>query len=239
MTIDDFVIASNRTDSVEELLRLFQREMNNLGFDQVLVTLLNQHRALSEDAQFALFHNYPQAWTNHYLESHYGDIDPVRTLMEHQEAPFSWRQILLRTVLSHDQRRLFREAREGGLHQGIGIPLKGPEGAIAGVAAACSVENEAQPPHALERAYLLANQFYVCFWKLKQITWSNKRELTGKEVEVLQWSAIGLTRNDIADRMSISSHTVDFHCRNILRKFDVPNVTAAVVRALSQGLISP
>lgn len=239
MTIDDFVIESNRTDSVDELLRLFKGALAELGFDHVLVTLMNRHEALLEEAQFALFHSYPEQWANHYLESGYGSIDPVRILMENQQLPFSWRQVLMEKLLTEEQGRIFMEARAGGLHNGIGVPLRGPGGAVAGLAAACSAEYEERPPYALERAYLLANQFYVSFWRLKQKRASVGPDLTNKEVEVLQWSAIGLTRACIADRMNVSSHTVDFHCRNILRKYDVPNVTAAVARALSQGLISP
>lgn len=237
MRIDDFVVASRRVETVDELFALFHRAMEDLGFDRVLVTLLNRHDALSEDAQYGLFYSYPAAWAERYLEAGYGDIDPVRTLMTQQQLPFTWRQILLESTLSEDQLTLFRESAEGGLHHGIGIPLRGPGGAIAGLGAASSSRDQVPDPDALERAHLLANQFYVCFWRLKQKVPGLHLDLTAKEAEVLQWCASGLTRKEVSDRMGVSVHTVDFHCRNALRRLSVPNVTAAVVRAMNLGLI--
>lgn len=62
-------------------------------------------------------------------------------------------------------------------------------------------------------------------------------ELTGRELEVLQLVAEGLTNKAIAQALSISEHTVKFHINTIMGKLNAPSRTAAVVRATRLGLI--
>ena len=65
---------------------------------------------------------------------------------------------------------------------------------------------------------------------------SNAPSLTERELEVLRWTADGKSAQDIAEILLLSKNTVDFHIRNSINKLDVPNKTAAVVRAVLLGL---
>jgi DNA-binding NarL/FixJ family response regulator len=61
--------------------------------------------------------------------------------------------------------------------------------------------------------------------------------LTGREREVLQLIASGLTNKKIADKLSISVKTVETHRTRILQKLDV-HTTADLVRyAIKTGLL--
>lgn len=62
-------------------------------------------------------------------------------------------------------------------------------------------------------------------------------DLTEREVEVLQMIVEGLTKQEIASRLFLSTHTVDSHLRHIYQKLHVNNRAAAVAAALRQGLI--
>lgn len=62
-------------------------------------------------------------------------------------------------------------------------------------------------------------------------------ELTAREREVLQLLAEGLPNKAIAQRLTISEHTVKFHVNAILTKLGVQSRTEAVVRAVRLGLI--
>lgn len=57
--------------------------------------------------------------------------------------------------------------------------------------------------------------------------------LTGREKEVLELIADGLTNNEIASKLLIGTTTVDTHRKNLLTKFDVKN-TATLIRAAVQ-----
>jgi len=52
--------------------------------------------------------------------------------------------------------------------------------------------------------------------------------LTRREKEVLELSAKGLTRNEIADQLVISSETVKKHSQNIYKKLKVKNKIGAL-----------
>jgi len=60
--------------------------------------------------------------------------------------------------------------------------------------------------------------------------------LTRREYQVLLHLAYGLSNREIGFSLSISIETVKEHIQNILRKFDMPDRTAAAVWAVKRGL---
>ncbi len=62
--------------------------------------------------------------------------------------------------------------------------------------------------------------------------------LTGREIEVLQSVAEGLTSKEIGERLFISENTVKNHVRNILDKLGLRSRNEAVMYALREELIS-
>ena len=61
--------------------------------------------------------------------------------------------------------------------------------------------------------------------------------LTGREVEILQLLAQGLTNKQIALDLGISAHTVKFHVSSIFGKMGTTNRTETVKLGLKKGLI--
>ena len=61
--------------------------------------------------------------------------------------------------------------------------------------------------------------------------------LTRREYQVLLHVAYGLSNREIGYSLSISIETVKEHIQNILRKFDMPDRTAAAVWAVKRGLV--
>ncbi len=62
--------------------------------------------------------------------------------------------------------------------------------------------------------------------------------LTRREVEVLKHIADGLTNQEIAEKLFISSWTVDSHRKNLLLKFNAKNTAILVKTAVTSGIIS-
>jgi DNA-binding CsgD family transcriptional regulator len=62
--------------------------------------------------------------------------------------------------------------------------------------------------------------------------------LTGREQEVLDWLALGLSNRAIAARLGISEHTVKFHVASIYGKLGVSSRAEAVRGAARRGLIT-
>ncbi len=72
----------------------------------------------------------------------------------------------------------------------------------------------------------------------KDVVSARKPALTGREVEVLQFIARGLTSREIGERLYISENTVKNHVRNILDKLGLHSRGEAVMYALREELIS-
>jgi len=62
-------------------------------------------------------------------------------------------------------------------------------------------------------------------------------KLTRREKEVLAEAAQGLTTQQIADKLFISTHTVDSHRKNLIEKFKTTNLSSALALAVEYGLI--
>lgn len=74
--------------------------------------------------------------------------------------------------------------------------------------------------------------------KGKFLTNSDLPVLTRREVEVLKLIADGLTNQEIADKLFISTWTVDSHRKNLLLKFNAKNTAILVKTAVTSGIIS-
>lgn len=66
---------------------------------------------------------------------------------------------------------------------------------------------------------------------------SQEEDLSEREAEVLNLLAEGLSRQETADKLYVSIHTVSTHIRNIYQKLQVHNVSGAVSKASSMGII--
>lgn len=72
----------------------------------------------------------------------------------------------------------------------------------------------------------------------REVASSRRPTLTGREVEVLQLVAEGLTSREIGEDLYISENTVKNHVRNILDKLGLHSRNEAVLYALREDLIS-
>ena len=67
---------------------------------------------------------------------------------------------------------------------------------------------------------------------------ANNYNLSKREHEILNYLAKGKTKKGIANATNISEHTVDTHIRRIYKKLKVRNRSAAIIKAVSEGLIT-
>jgi DNA-binding NarL/FixJ family response regulator len=64
----------------------------------------------------------------------------------------------------------------------------------------------------------------------------NQLLITRREIEVLKWIAEGLTNQEIADKLFVSTSTIDSHRKSLISKLQVKN-TAALIRTAVQNKI--
>ncbi len=66
---------------------------------------------------------------------------------------------------------------------------------------------------------------------------SPEEDLSEREAEVLKQLSDGLSRQEVADKLFVSKHTIGTHIRNIYQKLQVHNVSGAISKAASMGII--
>ncbi len=66
---------------------------------------------------------------------------------------------------------------------------------------------------------------------------SNKYNLSERELEVLAMITSGLSRDEIAERLNVSTSTITFHYRNIYTKLGEHKLSAVVKKAILEGLV--
>ena len=67
---------------------------------------------------------------------------------------------------------------------------------------------------------------------------ADRTGLTGREAEILQYIASGLTNAEIARKLFLSVRTVNTHRTNLMHKLDVHNTAGLVRYAMENGLVS-
>ncbi len=67
--------------------------------------------------------------------------------------------------------------------------------------------------------------------------YNNQPEISNAEMEVLKLLAEGYLRKEVADKLCRSINTIDFHCRNILKKYDAKNMREVIKTAKKRGVI--
>ncbi len=180
--------------------------------------------------------NYPDAWERRYNEMGYLQSDPVVLHGYQSQTPFLWTD---KAFIATPQ--LWDEAKSFGLKTGWSLSRRDKYGAFGLLGIARSTEK-------ITKKELKEKQNQLCW--LTEVMHSSFINLlnpykyknflpilTAREIEVLKWTADGKSAQDIAQILSISKNTVDFHIKNVITKLNVPNKIAAVVCAIKLGLL--
>jgi DNA-binding CsgD family transcriptional regulator len=182
---------------------------------------------------------YPVEWAQRYLEQGYLRIDPVIQGCFQRFHPVEWKRL---DWSSKAAKTLMNEAAEFGVgHQGYSIPLRGPSGqfALFTVNDSCSDEKWESFCHENVRDLMLVAQYF----NQKALEFErgdedpSVRALSPRETEALTFLALGYSRAQVSETLSISEHTLRVYVESARFKLGAMNTTHAVARALSLGLI--
>jgi DNA-binding CsgD family transcriptional regulator len=237
MDLADFIEATNRATTVEEGFALYLRAVGQLGFDRVMYSVLAKRRELRLEDAPALMRNYPEDWVKHYVASGYVDSDPVRRVCLVARNPFTWDGVVKSGHFAKRELRIFPEAEDAGLHDGVAIPLHGPGGEVFGVGMAATTPGT-DPARQLAKLNVLTVQFHAVYVGL---AFPSDRpppvRLSPREREILQWCLAGKSTWAIGEILRMSEKTVEWHLTRAYAKLEVTSRLTAVLKALNLGLI--
>ena len=239
-SFEDYVEKANAASSVEELFAAYLKAIGRHGLDRALFALITDHKDIGKSAGIGVVHNFPQDWMSHYFEKGYERIDPVPIYGASQSGAYRWDDVPQRMELTRKQKTCLDLGIEAGLNHGVATYLRGVRNQVAGVSLASSEKKDAFDGK-IDLITAYSNHFYAKYRLMHDIRDPDPVNffLTAREKEILEWAAEGKTDFEIGMIMNISSYTVDFHMRNIMRKSNAHSRVTAVVKALACGLISP
>jgi LuxR family transcriptional regulator, quorum-sensing system regulator CciR len=237
----EYIEEAGQADTLDDLIEAFERAVHCLDYQLYSFSCWDARTSASANA--ARDHrivavNYPDRWVNRYRDQDYFTRDPVIRHARSTISPYQWNDL---PVHSGREQLVLQEASEAGLNRGLAIPIHEPWGRVflATLAADGSTsDHDAVDEFAQAKAHAMVVIFHARYSALsgamRKGPWV---DLTPRESECLEWVAQGKSSWDIGQLMAVSEHTVNFHLKNAMRKFDTASRVTAAVRAVSLGLI--
>lgn len=215
---------------------------NELGYERSLLAILPGHDTPA-DVDLAFLHsNYSSQWINKYDQEKLGHVDPVVFHCLTKSTPLIWTPDLFS---ARRQQELYEEACGHGIRSGVTLPIHGSCGELGILSFASDIKTDRHfqqeairniPKLACLRDFI----FETSHRFIKPASPVTKEiELTQRELECLKWSSTGKSSWDIAQILNSSESAVNFHFRNIRRKFGTSSRRQATVKAIALGIIVP
>lgn len=222
-----------QADSIEGLQRATEALREQLGIDHVAY-----HWVDSAGDQYGCG-TYAIEWQHRYVEQNYLRVDPVISGCFQRFHPVDWKKL---DWSSKAARAFFVEALEYGIgSQGYSIPVRGPNGQFALFTVNHTCDDEVWEAFTeLHRRSLILIGHFLNETALKLEpgrTPEPAQTLSPREIDAMTLLAIGYSRAQVANDLSISEHTLRVYIESARHKLGAFNTTHAVARALSRGLI--
>lgn len=178
----------------------------------------------------------PEEWKERYFTQRYVERDPVITEVMTNVEPFLWSEALEKARADKSQKRIFNEASEFRLNEGMCIPIYGPHRYMAWVTLAGAQLDLA--PGSRAALHVMALYTHNRLAKLLRSGQPPRPNLTQRETECLRWVARGKSDWEIGEILGISERTVHWYIENAKRKLEVATRLQAVISAVTAGLIT-
>lgn len=184
--------------------------------------------------------NQPDEWRARYNDMGYLTIDPTASYCMENIAPALWQTIQPNAPTSSKARKMFLEAADFGIVDGVSFPIHTIGHEIAMLSLSYSKTGARKILQHIPQCHLFATYLHEAVIRfLPDLTTGKSPDLTEREKECLLWTAEGKTGWEIAQILNISERTVVFHLNNATKKMDVINRQHAVAKAISHGYILP
>ena len=206
--------------------------------DQLGVEHVIYHSVNSTGTQYAAL-TYTDEWVERYLDRDYARVDPVVQGCYRRFHPVDWKRL---DWSGRGARDFLGEALEAGVgNQGFSIPIRGPAGQFALFTVSHRCRDEEWEIFTRERVPDLIVLSHFVNQKALELERGTDivttQQLSPREIDALTLLAMGLSRAQAADSLSISEHTLRVYIESARYKLGAMNTTHAVAKALLAGHI--
>ncbi|QXF31994.1 transcriptional regulator [Photorhabdus luminescens] len=205
-----------------------------------LFSLLLKARFPISNREVYFFNNYHESWRALYIEKKYWMIDPV---LNFRPVPPSFSKIWDLDFFSKSNgQELWYVNQKYGFRSGItfGLPaFSGTYGIFSVAGKEGPIDNETMYKCSGEilGVYIRIIRYLTSHTKYLQSFYIDNTSFSHRELEVLRYTADGMTSIEIASTICVTKSTVDFHLMNIVKKLDCKNKFQAIAKAALLGYI--
>ncbi|RVD46089.1 LuxR family transcriptional regulator [Mesorhizobium sp. M4B.F.Ca.ET.169.01.1.1] len=190
-----------------------------------------------EQLSHVILDAWPEEWSNRYFSSGYLYRDPTIRLVRQCCLPFAWNEVGALCNVTGVGRRIMNEATEFDLSEGFTVAFATIERLPVGVSIA-GKRLEADPTQRMAFQLVAACALGCASALVRGERPQKLIKLSPRQLDVLHWAAEGLTVDQIAGRLTISSNTADTHLRIVRNRLGVTSTIHAVAEAFRLGLIT-
>nr|WP_024967680.1 transcriptional regulator SdiA [Pantoea sp. IMH] len=216
-----------------QVMAVVEQQTAKLGFD--FYAFYIRHPVPFTRPKVFIKTNYPSKWLKTYEKEQYEKIDPVITYCQ-----TPGKQLLWNDEIAREGSRVFDAAKEFGICSGFSCSGMAKNRAIGilSMASGKPFENiELKQETQLKMQHLVV-LLLEALQRVRDISMTVvDMELSPREREILQWTAEGKTSAETALILSISENTVNFHQKNMQKRFNAPNRTQLAAYAAAIGLL--
>ncbi|XTZ40505.1 transcriptional regulator SdiA [Salmonella enterica] len=219
--------------TAQDVYSELQRQTELLEFDYY--SLCVRHPVPFTRPKLSVETTYPQVWFDHYQSENYFAIDPVLKAENFFQGHLPWSDTLFQDAMP-----LWDAARDHGLRKGISQCLMLPNHALGFLSVSrTSLSGKMMAEDEIElRLQTLVQLSLLTLSRLEnEMVLTPAMKFSKREREILKWTAEGKTSAEIAIILSISENTVNFHQKNMQKKFSAPNKTQIACYAAATGII--
>lgn len=217
----------------DEVYQELQQQTQALEFDYF--SLCVRHPVPFTRPKISVHSSYPDRWMAQYKSENYFAVDPVLKPENFIQGHLPWTDELFA-----DAQELWGGAQDHGIRKGITQCLMLPNHALGflSVSRTSLRENAIHHEEIELRLQMLVQMALTSLLRFEHETvMPPEMKFSKREREILKWTAEGKTSAEIAIILSISENTVNFHQKNMQKKFNAPNKTQIACYAAATGLI--
>lgn len=226
----EFIEYSKTSKSLADLGSAFQKTVQKFGFDHYACVSCVNFGTMPDGAVFLA--DYPEDWSNHYIENKFENNDRILEVAVKQHLPFSWDDKIVQKGMKEDQAEILNEGADAGLLYGVTIPIH-IVGAFPGSVNVVG-QNKDIDPAAEHAIHLMSVYLHDAALRIASSSDTRRQpvvKLTPREQECLKWVAAGKTDWEISSILSIAESTAHTHVETVKKKLGVHTRVQAVVKA--------
>lgn len=223
-----------RTGSeIAHITRIIEQQAVELEFD--FYALFIRHPVPFTRPKTFFYSNYPPKWIEYYLHEDLAQRDPVLKKCCSPGAMWLWGD-----DMPTEGQFVLQAAREHGIYQGVSCSVMAKNRSV-GILSLSSADPSKMIALTTEielKLQYISDLSMAALIEMDDISMlATKLELSERELEILKWTAEGKTSAEISLILSISENTVNFHQKNMQKRFNAPNKTQIASYAAAIGLI--